>query len=76
MKRPYGPTDVWERDNALKIVEYVPELRDKVIVTLLWDFDARPHEVTALKVGDIRLEEQCGIGKFHITPKPEVDRFC
>ena len=55
---PYGPTEIWERDELLKIVEYAPELRDKVAITLLWDFDARPHEVTALRVGDIRLEEQ------------------
>jgi hypothetical protein len=25
---PYGPNEIWERDEMLKIVEYAPELRD------------------------------------------------
>jgi hypothetical protein len=42
----------------LKIVEYAPEPRDKVAITLLCDFDARPHEVTALSRRYKDIEEQ------------------
>lgn len=59
---PYGNTEIWERDEVLKIVEYEPETRNKAVITLLWDLDARNHEITALRVGDIILKEQYGQG--------------
>lgn len=66
---PYGLTEIWERDEVLKIVEYEPEIRNKAIITLLWDVGARNHEVTALRVGDIVLEEQYGEGRIPSNTK-------
>jgi integrase len=68
---PYGPTQVWEHDEILKIVEYVEpdKIRNKAIITLLWDLDARPHEITALKMGDIKLGENYAEGTIPPTTK-------
>jgi site-specific recombinase XerD len=54
---PYGVNDIWELDDVLTIVGYEPELRNQAIITLLWDLDARNHEITALRVRDIILDE-------------------
>ena len=37
--------------------------RNKAAITLMWDLDARPHEITLLKIKHIRLE-----------PIPKIDR--
>ena len=48
---------------------YEPELRNQAIITLLWDLDARPHEVTALRIKDIILDEQYGEGTIPSNTK-------
>jgi integrase/recombinase XerD len=45
------------------IVKYEPLLRNKASLTLFWDLDARNHELTTLKIGNIRLRERVGTGK-------------
>ena len=37
--------------------------RNKAILSLLWDLNARPHEVTLLKIKHIRLKEKYGEGE-------------
>jgi integrase/recombinase XerD len=59
---PYGINDIWELNDVLTIVAYEPEIRNQAIITLLWDLDARPHEITALRIRDIILNEQYGEG--------------
>jgi len=54
---PHGINDIWDLDEVLTVVEYEPELRNQAIITLLWDLDARPHEITALRIRDIVLNE-------------------
>jgi site-specific recombinase XerD len=71
---PYGINDIWQLDELLTIVEYEPELRNKAIITLLWDLYARNHEITALRIKDIILNGQYGEGT--ITPKQAVVPFC
>jgi integrase/recombinase XerD len=39
------------------VIKYEPEIRNKAILTLLWDLDARNHEITALRIGNIRFQE-------------------
>lgn len=41
---PYSENDIWDRDELLTIIKYEPEIRNKAIVALLWDLDARNHE--------------------------------
>jgi integrase/recombinase XerD len=66
---PYDINDIWELDDVLTIVSYEPELRNQAIITLLWDLDARPHEITALRIKDIVLNEQYGEGAIPSNTK-------
>ena len=34
---PYSETEIWERDELLTIIKYEPYLRNKAILTLMWD---------------------------------------
>ena len=38
--------------------------RNKAVLSLLWDLDARPHEITLLKIKHIRLKEKYGEGEI------------
>jgi integrase/recombinase XerD len=61
---PYLETELWERDELLSIIRYEPYKRNKAALALLWDLDARPHEVTLLKIKHIRLRERYGEGEL------------
>jgi integrase/recombinase XerD len=40
---PYSETELWDREDILLIVKYEKHRRNKEILTLLFDLDARPH---------------------------------
>ena len=61
---PYIETEIWERDELLTIIKYEPYVRNKAIITLMWDLDARPHEITLLRIKHIRLKEKYGEGEI------------
>ncbi|MGA8082088.1 MAG: hypothetical protein WB988_09510, partial [Candidatus Nitrosopolaris sp.] len=61
---PYSENNIWDRDELLTIIKYEPEIRDKAILALLWDLDARNHEITNLKIGNIRLRERYAEGEI------------
>ena len=61
---PYLETELWERDELLSIIKYESYKRNKAALALLWDLDARPHEVTLLKIKHIRLRECYGEGEI------------
>jgi integrase len=63
-KSPYSESQIWDRDELLSILKYEREIRNKAILTLLWDLDARNHELTALKLGNIRLRERYAEGEI------------
>ena len=60
--------NIWDRDELLTIIKYEPEIRNKAILTLLWDLDARNHEITSLKIGNIRLRERYAEGEIPYDP--------
>ncbi len=66
---PYLETELWEKDDILTIVKYDSYKRNKAALTLLWDLDARPHEVTLLKIKHIRLKEKYGEGEIPYEAK-------
>lgn len=66
---PYSETETWEKDEFLSIVKYEPFKRNKAALTLLWDLDARPHEITLLKIKHIRLKERYGEGEIPFESK-------
>ena len=57
---PYSESELWERDELLTIVKYEAYKRNKAALTLLWDLNARNHEVTLLKVKHVRFNEKYG----------------
>lgn len=61
---PYLETEIWEREELMAIVKYDPYIRNKAILTLLWDLDARPHEITLLKIKHVRLKAKYGEGEI------------
>ncbi len=61
---PYLETEIWDKDELASIIKYEPYKRNKAILSLLWDLDARPHEITLLKIKHIRLKERYGEGEI------------
>jgi integrase/recombinase XerD len=61
---PYSGAEIWEREEFFTIIKYEPEIRNKAILALLWDLDARNHEITSLKIGNIRLRERYAEGEI------------
>ena len=61
---PYSEGDIWDRDELLSIVRYETHKRNKAILTLLWDLNARPHEIALLKIKNIRLKEKYAEGEI------------
>ena len=45
------------------ITKYESYKRNKAILSLLWDLDARPHEISLLKIKHITIRERYGKGE-------------
>lgn len=66
---PYSESEIWERDELLSIIHYEPYSRNKAALALLWDLDARNHEITALRIKDIRFRENYAEGEIPHSTK-------
>jgi integrase/recombinase XerD len=66
---PYVESEIWEKDELLSILKYETYKRNKAAITLMWDLDARPHEITLLKIKHIRLREKYGEGEIPYEAK-------
>src|SRR5919108_3466980 len=66
---PYSETEIWELEELLTVVKYEPYLRNKAVLTLMWDLDARPHEIALLRIKHIRLKERYGEGEIPCEAK-------
>ena len=53
----------------LAIIKYEPRKRNKAALSLLWDLDARSHEVTLLKIKHIRLKQKYREGEIPYRSK-------
>jgi len=60
---PYLESELLEKDDIISIIKYEPYLRNKTALMLMWDLNARPHEITLLKIKHIRLKERYGEGE-------------
>lgn len=54
----YSPNDVWSEEELLLAVKYCDNLRDRLILCMLWDMAARNHELCKMKIRDIVIKEQ------------------
>lgn len=61
---PYLESELSEKEDLLTIIKYEPNKRNKAILSLLWDLDARPHDITSLKIKHVRLKEKYGEGEI------------
>jgi integrase/recombinase XerD len=61
---PYSESELWDRDEFITLLKYEPHTRNKAVLSLMWDLDARPHEITLLKNKNIRLKERYGEGEI------------
>ena len=66
---PYLESELWERDEILTVIKYEPYKRNKAALSLLWDLNARNHEVALLKIKHIRLREKYGEGEIPYESK-------
>ena len=60
---PYLESEIWEKDELLRILKYEPHKRNKAALTLFWDLNGRNHEITLLKIKHIRIKETYGEGE-------------
>ena len=70
---PYLERELWERDEIFSLIKYQPYKRHKAALALLWDLNARPHEISFLKIKHIRLKDNMVKEKFHMKQKRGVD---
>ena len=47
---PYLESEIWDKDDFQTIIKYEPLKRNKAALSLLWDLDARPHEISGLNL--------------------------
>jgi hypothetical protein len=66
---PYSQNNIWDREELLTIINYEPSKRNKAALSLFWDLDARNHEVTLLRIKNIRLREKYGEGEIPFESK-------
>ena len=66
---PYSETEIWEKDELQFIIKYENSKRNKAILALLWDLNARNHEITLLRIKNIRIKEKYGEGEIPYEAK-------
>src|SRR5215208_6300838 len=66
---PYNECDIWEKEELISIIKYEAYKRNKAILSLLWDFNARPHEITLMRIKNLRLREKYEEGEVPYEAK-------
>lgn len=66
---PYLESELWDRDDLALVIKYEQFKRNKAAIALMWDLDARPHEIAMLKIKHIRLKEKYGEGEIPYQTK-------
>jgi hypothetical protein len=62
---PYLGSELWDSaDELALIIKYESYKRNKAALALMWDLNARNHEITLLKIKHIRLREKYGEGEI------------
>jgi site-specific recombinase XerC len=57
---PYLESEIWEREELLALIKYEPIVRNKAVLSLMWDLNARSHEITLLRIKNLRLKDRYG----------------
>jgi integrase/recombinase XerD len=63
---PYTISQVWTSEELLSLIKYEPKIRNKAIMTMSWDMNARNHE---LRIGDIQFKDNYAEGTIPFKTK-------
>lgn len=55
-KSPYKPSDIWTDEEHEVFLKYCPQKRDQCYHAMANDTSCRPHELLAIKIGDIKFK--------------------
>jgi hypothetical protein len=66
---PYSESEIWEKDELHFIIKYENNKRNKAVLALLWDLNARNHEIILLRIKNIRIKEKYGEGEVPYEAK-------
>ena len=72
---PYVESEIWDKNELLSILRYEPHKRNKAAITLMWDLDVIPNEITLLKIKHTRIREKYGEGEIPYEAKTGVAQF-
>lgn len=61
---PYLESEIWDKEELQLIIKYEKFKRNKAALAMMWDLDARNHEITLLKIKHIRLKEKYAEGEI------------
>lgn len=61
---PYDDNEIWDLEELKTVIKYEAHKRNKAALSLLWDLNGRNHEITLLKIKNIRLKERYGEGEI------------
>ena len=61
---PYNEIEIWDLEELKVVIKYEPFQRNKAALALLWDLNGRNHEITLLKIKNIRMKERYGEGEI------------
>lgn len=61
---PYSENELWQKDELLTVIKYEPHARNKAALALMWDLNARNHEITLLKLKNLRIREKYAEGEI------------
>jgi hypothetical protein len=61
---PYLESEIWDREELGLLIKYERFKRNKAAIAMMWDLDARNHEITLLKIKHMRLKEKYGEGEI------------
>ena len=65
----YSENEIWDKEELLSIIKYEPNIRNKAILTLLWDMDARNHEISKLKIKNLKIKANYAEGEIPFDTK-------
>ena len=72
---PYVENELWPKEELLPLIKYEFFKRNKAILSLMWDLNARPHEITLLKIKHIRLNDKYGEVESLMKLKMELVQY-
>jgi len=61
---PYSHSEIWDLEDLKTIIKYEPSKRNKAAIALMWDLNARNHELSLLRLKDVRMRERYAEGEI------------